>query len=159
MKAVRRRELAAVCVLRLDRLGRSLAHLLQLLSEFESNGVRLLIHDMALDTATPHGKLFFSIIGGMAEYERALIAERVKDGIVYAKAHGTKSGRPIGRPRLEVDFVTICDAVRAGGNEPGGITAVAKEFGVSRAWIYKHVIPGHRWCHKHPLKRTAIIRI
>ena len=72
MKAVRRRELAAVCVLRLDRLGRSLAHLLQLLSEFESNGVRLLIHDMALDTATPHGKLFFSIIGGMAEYERAL---------------------------------------------------------------------------------------
>ena len=130
-----------MAVLKLDRLGRSLSHLLQRLGEFEANKVRLLIHDLAIDTATPHGRLFFSVIGAMAEFERALIAERVKDGLNYAKAHGTRSGNPIGRPSLEVDFMAICDALsqRLGGR--GAISQVAGEYGVSRAWLYKHVIP------------------
>ncbi len=109
MKAVRRREVQALAVLKLDRLGRSLSHLLQILGELENHGVRLLIHDMAIDTSTPHGRLFFSVVGAMAEFERALIAERVKDGLRYAEAHGTKSGRPIGWPRANVDFVTQCE--------------------------------------------------
>ena len=107
MADVRRREVQAVAVLRLDRLGRSLSHLLQLLSEFE----------------------------------RALIAERVKDGLAYAKSHGTKSGRPIGRPRLSVDFMAICDALRGRSRKPGAVARVAREFGVSRGWLYKWVIP------------------
>ena len=141
MMAVRRREVQAVAVLKLDRLGRSLSHLLQLLGEFEANAVRLLIHDTALDTATPQGRLFFSIIGAFAEYERALIAERVKDGMKFASTHGTKSGKAIGRPRANVDFMSICEALSKRAGERGAAPAVAKMFGVSEAWVYKHVIP------------------
>ena len=141
MKAVRRRQVLAVAVWKLDRLGRSLEHLLQLLREFEANNARLLIHDMAVDTGTPHGKLFFSMIGAFAEFERALIAERVKDGLAYAKAHGTRSGRDIGRPRLDADLLTICDALRQRLHERGAIAQVAQQFGVSRGWLYKHAMP------------------
>ena len=141
MKAVRRREVQAVAVWKLDRLGRSLEHLLQLLGELEANGVRLLVHDMAIDTSTPQGRLFFSMVGAFAEFERALIAERVKDGLTHAKAHGTKSGRPIGRPPLEVDVIKVCDALRGRLRERGSIAEVAMRFGVSRGWVYKHAVP------------------
>ena len=127
MKAVRRREVQAVAVWKLDRLGRSLEHLLQLLGEFEANGVRLLVHDMAVDTATPQGKLFFSMVGAFAEFERGMIAERVKDGLAYAQAHGTKSGRPIGRPPLEIDVIKVCDALCGRLRERGAIAEVAAQ--------------------------------
>lgn len=141
MKAVRRGELQAVAVWKLDRLGRSLEHLLQLLREFEANGVRLLIHDMAIDTGTPQGRLFFSMVGAFAEFERALIAERVKDGLAYAAAHGTKSGKAIGRPALDRDLMAICDALRERLGDPGAVTQVARRFKVSRGWVYKRVMP------------------
>lgn len=141
LRAVRRKEVQAAAVWKLDRLGRSLEHLLQLLGEFEANGVRLLVHDLAIDTSTPHGKLFFSMVGAFAEFERGLIAERVKDGLAYALRHGTKTGRPIGRPPLDVDFVAICDALRGRLEERGSIAEVGRRFGVSRGWIYKHVRP------------------
>lgn len=141
MKAVRRREVQAVAVWKLDRLGRSLEHLLQLLSEFEANGVRLLVHDMAIDTATPQGKLFFSMVGAFAEFERGMIAERVKDGLAYAQAHGTKSGRPIGRPPLDISVNKVCDALRGRLRERGAIAEVAARFRVSRGWVYAHVLP------------------
>ena len=144
MKALRRREFQALAVWKLDRLGRSLGHLLQLLAELDAHKVRLLVHDMAIDTSTPQGKLFFSMVGAFAEFERGLIAERVKDGLAYAKRHGTRSGRPIGRPRLGVDFVTICDALSGRIMEPGAVAAVAEKFGVSRGWIYKWVVPAIR---------------
>ena len=130
-----------MAVLKLDRLGRSLAHLLQLLGEFDANGVRLLVHDMAIDTSTPQGKLFFSMVGAFAEFERGLIGERVSDGLRYAKAHGTKSGRPVGRPPLDIDVIKVCDALRGRAGERGAIAEVAARFRVSRGWIYKHVVP------------------
>lgn len=141
MKAVRRREVQAVAVWRLDRLGRSLQHLLQLLQEIESHGGRLLVHDMAVDTGTIQGKLFFSVIGALAEYERGLIAERVQDGLAYAKRHGTKSGRPIGRPKIGINRREVCDSLRARAGEPRLVAKLAKEFGCSRAWIYKNAVP------------------
>ena len=141
MAAVRRREVQAVAILRLDRLGRSLSHLLLLLAEFEANNVRLLIHDMSIDTDTPQGKLFFGMVAVFAEFERALIGERVKEGLAYVRTHGTKSGKPIGRPTLDRDFVTICDILRERRHEPGAIAAVAREFAVSRAWLYKWILP------------------
>ena len=141
VKRTRRREFAAVAVLKLDRLGRSLEHLLQLLAEFEANDVRLLVHDMSIDTNTPHGRLFFQIAGAFTEFERALIAERVKDGIAYAQRHGTKSGNPIGRKPLDRDIAAISDAFLKRMGKPGAITEVAAQFGVSRGWMYDHVIP------------------
>ena len=103
--------------------------------------MRLLVHDMAIDTRTPQGKLFFSMVGAFAEFERGMIAERVKDGLACAQRHGTKSGRPVGRPPLDRDFVTTCDALRGRIGELGAIADTAKRFGVSRPWLYKHVIP------------------
>ncbi len=138
---VRRREVSAVAVWKLDRLGRSLSHLLQLLEEMEAHGIRLLVHDMAMDTATPQGRLFFSIMGAFAEFERALTAERVRDGLGFAQSHGTRSGRPIGRPRTERDFWTIYDTLIGRAGEPGLVSKVAREFGVPRAWLYREVIP------------------
>ena len=73
--AVRRREVDAVAVWKLDRLGRSLEHLLQLLREFEANQVRLLVHDMAIDTGTPQGRLFFQMAGTFPEFEQPLQRE------------------------------------------------------------------------------------
>ena len=141
INAVRRREVSAVAVWKLDRLGRSLEHLLQLLKEFEANEVRLLVHDMAVDTSTPQGRLFFSMVGAFAEFERALIAERVKEGVAFAKAHGTKSGRAIGRPRAKKDLTAIYDAMISRDGEPGLASNIAREFGVSRTWLYDNVIP------------------
>ena len=142
MRSVRRRELKAVAVWRLDRLGRSLLHLLQLLQEFDQHNVRLLVHEDSMDTGTPQGRFFFQARGMFAEYERNLIAERVRDGMAYAKAHGTRSGRPIGRKPPDVDFVTNCDAVsRAVNGSEDTLTDIARRFAVSRGWIYKRVVP------------------
>ena len=144
IRAVRRREVQAVMVLKLDRLGRSLSHLLQLLGEFEANGVRLLIHDSALDTGTPQGKLFFEIMGAFAEYERSLIAERVKHGLHYARAHGTRSGRDIGRPRAAIDFRIVLDTIS--GPESRTVAAQARRLGISRATLYRIMgAAGYRW--------------
>ena len=140
MKAVRRREVQAVAVLKLDRLGRSLLHLLQLLQEFDAHGARLLIHDQAIDTGTPAGKAMFSMLGIFSEFERSMIAERVKAGMAYAKSHGTRTGRPTGRPPAGVDIVKVCEAL-ALDSERGAIPRVAGQFGVSPAWVYKWVVP------------------
>ena len=145
VQAVRRREVDAVAVWKLDRLGRSLEHLLQLLREFEANQVRLLVHDLAIDTGTPQGRLFFQMTGAFAEFERALIAERTRDGLAYARIHGTKSGRPIGRPRRKVDLAALRDAVTELSNTPRGrqtsIAWIARRFGVSRSYVYRNGLP------------------
>jgi len=144
VRAVRQGEVDAVAVWKLDRLGRSLEHLLQLLREFEANNVRLLVHDMSIDTGTPQGRLFFQMAGAFAEFERALIAERTRDGLAYARSHGTKSGRPIGRPRRKVDLAALRDAVGETADMPSGertsIAGIARRFGVSRSYVYRNVL-------------------
>ncbi len=83
-----------IAVWSLDRLGRSLQHLIETVNELQSVGVDLYLHQQALDTTTPSGKLAFSIFGAFAEFERSLIRERVKAGLDRAKRNGTKLGRP-----------------------------------------------------------------
>jgi DNA invertase Pin-like site-specific DNA recombinase len=69
------------------------------LEEFRSLGIDFISHQEALDTSTPMGKAMFTIIAAMAELERSVIRERVVAGLEYARLRGTKSGKPIGRPR------------------------------------------------------------
>ena len=140
--AAKRRNIQAVAVWRLDRLGRSLVHLLVMLQELQDRGIRLLIHDQGVDTGTPHGKLLFSVVGAFSEYERSLMAERIRDGMTYAKVHGTRSGRPVGRPGFDKCLPAIRDALLKLSGRRGAVTIVAREFDVSPAWLYKHVIPG-----------------
>lgn len=81
-------------VWRLDRLGRSMRHLIELTSVLESKGVGFQSLSDAIDTSTAGGRLYFHLIGAFAEFERNLISERTKAGMAAAKARGVKMGRP-----------------------------------------------------------------
>ena len=85
-----------VIVWKLDRLGRSIQHLLQILQELRNMNVRLICTDMNIDTETPQGKFFFTIVGAFAELEREIIRERINLGLERRKAQGKKLGRPKG---------------------------------------------------------------
>jgi DNA invertase Pin-like site-specific DNA recombinase len=89
----------AVLVWKIDRFGRSLKHLVNSLADLSAYGIAFISLRDNLDLSTPSGRLMFQIIGAMAEFERALIQERVKAGLRNAKAKGKR----IGRPRQEVD--------------------------------------------------------
>lgn len=94
LKAAIRGEFQMIAVWSLDRLGRSLQHLIEVVNELKSAGVDLYIHQQAIDTSTPAGRMTFSIFGALAEYERELIRQRVRAGLERAKRNGTKLGRP-----------------------------------------------------------------
>src|ERR1039457_5040074 len=83
-----------IAVWSIDRLGRSLQHLIETVNQLQAVGVDLYMHQQAIDTTTPAGKLAFSIFGAFAEFERCLICERVKAGLERAKRNGVKLGRP-----------------------------------------------------------------
>ncbi len=88
-----RRKFDAVLVWKLDRFGRSFRHPVNAIAELEALGVAFISFRDNLDLSTPSGRLMFQIIGAMAEFERALIQERVKAGLRNAKAKGKKLGR------------------------------------------------------------------
>lgn len=94
MLDAQRRRFDAVLVWKLDRFGRSLCHLVNALAELESFGVAFVSLRDNLDLTNPSGRLMFQIIGAMAEFERALIQERVRAGLRHARAKGTRIGRP-----------------------------------------------------------------
>jgi site-specific DNA recombinase len=85
-----------VIVWKFDRLGRSTAHLLQVLEELKNKNVRLIATSQNIDTSTPMGKFFFTILSGFAEMEREMIRERIKLGIKRRIAEGHIQGRPKG---------------------------------------------------------------
>ena len=140
IKGVRSHAVQAVAISKLGQLGRSLAHLLRTLGEFELTGVRLLVHDMGLDTSTPRGKLFFSMVGAFAELEKELVAERARDRPGYAQTHRTRSGRGIGRPRAEINVWTILNT--ASRRDCPTVTAQARRLGVGRATLYRRMAEG-----------------
>jgi DNA invertase Pin-like site-specific DNA recombinase len=99
MQGARKRLFDVVAVRRFDRFARSLKHLLDSLQEFHSLGIDFVSLTEAIDTTTPTGQLLFGIFGAVAQFERDLIAERVRAGI----AHARSLGKQIGRPRVKVD--------------------------------------------------------
>ena len=103
MSEAQRCRFDAVLVWKIDRFGRSLKHLVNSLADLSAYGISFISLRDNLDLSTPSGRLMFQIIGAMAEFERALIQERVRAGLRNAKAKGKK----IGRPRQEVDSSKI----------------------------------------------------
>ena len=87
------REGDTLVVTKLDRLARSVAHLLDVLAVLTGKGAALSILDMGIDTSTPTGKLMLTVLGGVAEFERAIMLERQREGIAKAKAAGKYKGR------------------------------------------------------------------
>src|SRR5271166_6701663 len=105
-----RRRFDAVLVWKIDRFGRSLKHLVNALAELAALGVSFISLRDNLDLSTPSGRLMFQIIGAMAEFERALIQERVRAGLRNARA----KGRKFGRPRAQVDAGRVATLRREG---------------------------------------------
>jgi DNA invertase Pin-like site-specific DNA recombinase len=116
-----RRRFGAILVWKIDRFGRSLKHLVNALAELAALGVAFISLRDNLDLSTPSGRLMFQIIGAMAEFERALIQERVRAGLRNARA----KGRRLGRPRVIVDASRIV-CLRSQGRSWSQITAEMK---------------------------------
>jgi len=96
LQDMRKKEFDCIIVWKFDRLGRSTAHLLQVLEELKHKGVRLIATSQNIDTDTPMGKFFFTILSGFAEMEREMIVERIRLGLKRRKAQGKTLGRPKG---------------------------------------------------------------
>lgn len=93
-QAVQRREIDVVMAWSIDRLGRSLQHLIAFMNDLEATGIALYVHQQAINTATPAGRMVFSIFSALGEYERELIRDRINAGLARARAAGKKLGRP-----------------------------------------------------------------
>jgi DNA invertase Pin-like site-specific DNA recombinase len=100
LKDATARKINMIAAWSVDRLGRSLQHLVSFLNDLQALDCDLYLHQQALDTSTPSGRAMFQMLGVFAEFEKSIIKERVKSGLAKAKAKGTKSGKPIGRPRI-----------------------------------------------------------
>ncbi len=94
LKDAARREFDMIAAWSVDRLGRSLQHLVGLLEELQALGVDLYLHQQGLDTSTPSGRAMFQMCGVFAEFERAMLVERTKAGLARARAKGIRIGRP-----------------------------------------------------------------
>ena len=101
LRAVVRRKIDVVAAWSVDRLGRSLQDLIGFLGELNAAGVDLYLEKQAVDTTTPAGRALFQMLGVFAEFERAIIQERIHAGLARAREKGTKSGKAIGRPQID----------------------------------------------------------
>jgi len=149
---VHQRKCDVVLVWKLDRLGRSLRHLVNTLAEFEARGVAFVSLRDNLDLSTPSGRLMFNVIGAMAEFERALIQERVKAGLRNARA----KGRRIGRPQVAADGQRVAALRQAGMSW----REICKETGLSkgtaqRAYAAQIVARGLPKNHRGPFLRPV----
>jgi DNA invertase Pin-like site-specific DNA recombinase len=121
-------------VTKLDRLGRSLRHLLTLVGDLETRRVDLVVLDQAIDTSTPVGKMLFAVIGAVAEFERDLISERTRAGLDAARARGRKGGR---RPVMTADKARVAGQMY--DTRQHTIEQIARTIGVSRATVYRYL--------------------
>jgi DNA invertase Pin-like site-specific DNA recombinase len=120
-------------VWRLDRLGRSLAHLIEMVRELQERGVHFRSLQEQLDTATSGGKLVFHVFGALAEFERDLIRERTVAGLAAARSRGRQGGRP-GLSAEKIRQLRTLAADRA-----NSVRGICKTLGISRATFYRYV--------------------
>ena len=116
-------------VWKLDRLGRSLPHLLDIVAGLRNGGIAFRSLTEGMDTNTPHGELLFHIFGALAQYERALTRERVQAGLAAARRRGRRGGRP---PTIEQEKLEAVIAALDGGTSKA---AVCRTFGIARSTL------------------------
>jgi DNA invertase Pin-like site-specific DNA recombinase len=128
VRDAKRRKCDVLLVWRLDRLGRSLKHLIMLLDEFHALGVAFVSLQEGIDATTPAGRLQLHVLGAIAEFERARIVERVRAGLTRARAQGRRLGRPpCAIPETQFDAVAHLSVREA-----------AKALNVSRSVVQRH---------------------
>jgi DNA invertase Pin-like site-specific DNA recombinase len=121
-----------VCVVRLDRLGRSLKELLETVEILKREKINLVSLEEKIDTSSAAGELVFHVFGAIAHFERRLIAERTKDGIEGARAKGKRLGRPpLDNEKLDAAFKLI-----ESGTSP---SETAKQLGLGRSTMYREM--------------------
>jgi len=125
-----------IVALKLDRLGRSLQDLLLTFDFFKEQGVKVHLVKEKVDTSTSTGKLMFQILGSFAEFERETIVERLKAGKEYAKQYGTRSGKPMNRPRKEINITECINLYKKGVS----LNKIAKIFKVHPATIKSRLV-------------------
>lgn len=121
-----------ICVVRLDRLGRSLKELLETVDRFREKGLEFRSLEERLDTGSAAGELVFHVFGAIAHFERRLIAERTRDGIRAARARGKTPGRP----GLDQEKLASAIALVEGGLSP---TRAARQLGLGRSTLYREL--------------------
>jgi DNA invertase Pin-like site-specific DNA recombinase len=119
-----------LAVTKLDRLARSMRDLLEIVERVEARGASLRILAMGLDTTTATGRLMLNVLGSVAEFERSMMLERQREGVVKAKAAGKYKGR---KPTARAKAADV-RAMLAGGKNP---TDVARELGIGRSSVYR----------------------
>ena len=120
-----------VMVWRLDRLGRSLRDLIDIVGDLESQGVSLVSLTEQIDTSSPGGKLVFHVFAALAEFERDLIRERTHAGLEAARARGRRGGRPTVWTQEKLQ---TAHTMRKSGKD---VSTIARVLGVSRASVYR----------------------
>ena len=121
---------------KLDRLGRSLSHLLSIIEDLKQKGVDFASVQDGFDTSTASGKMVFSVIGAMAEYERNLIRERTTAGLAAARARGRMGGRPKSLDKSQVKV-----AIALAEADELTIREICEQVGCSRSTYYRQVAP------------------
>ncbi len=116
-------------VWKLDRLGRSLPHLLAIVTDLKERGIAFRSLTEQMDTTTPHGELLFSLFGALAQYERALTRERIMAGLAAAKRRGRQGGRP---PKIDAEKIEQITAALAAGASKA---SVCRTFNVPRSTL------------------------
>ncbi|SPP64726.1 recombinase family protein [Nitrospira lenta] len=132
-KGAVRREFDVVMVWAVDRLGRSLTHLVNFLSEIHAKKVDLFIYQQGIDSTTPGGKALFGMMGVFAEFERSMIQERVKAGIKRVRAKGQRWGRKT----IEETDPDICTRILELRQKGLGMGAIGKQVGVSSRTVWR----------------------
>jgi DNA invertase Pin-like site-specific DNA recombinase len=130
LKGVARRDFDLIATWSVDRLGRSLQDLISTLGELQAKGVGLYLQQQGIDTTTPAGKALFQMLGVFAEFERAMIRERVMAGLGRARAQGRK----LGRPNVAAEVEASIRLALAGGK---GIGSTARELGVGVGTVHR----------------------
>jgi DNA invertase Pin-like site-specific DNA recombinase len=131
------REGDILVVWRLDRLGRSLKHLIDTITELNKKGIGFKSIQENIDTTTSGGKLVFHIFGALAEFERDIIKERTQAGLNAARARGRKGGRP-----KKLTTKTVEQAKTLYNNRKHSIDEICKTLHVSRATLYRYLKSG-----------------
>jgi DNA invertase Pin-like site-specific DNA recombinase len=130
LMGVARRDFDLIAAWSVDRLGRSLQDLIGILGEVHAKGVGLYLHQQGLDTTTPAGEAMFQMLGVFAQFERAMIRERVNAGLATARAQGKTLGRPKVAPAVE-------KRVRASLSKGTGILKTARALGLGTGTVQR----------------------
>lgn len=121
-----------VCVVRLDRLGRSLRQLLESVETLKQRGIGLMSLEEKIDTSSAAGELVFHVFGAIAHFERRLISERTRDGLTIAR----KRGKKIGRPALDESRIDAALKLVSAGLAPA---QAARQVGLGRSTVYREL--------------------